>query len=295
MNIATYYKEADAITTYGIDWSQWLDGRTISASSWDVPAGITNVDDANTTTTTSIQLSGGTWGESYVLTNTVTLNTTDVEERSITIKIQQEQKYCTPAEVRRRMSGGSGSGGSATITALPEAELDALIEQASRMFDLACGVTPGYFGGPPFPFATEQTVYGDGTNYLRLDPYVPGSLNATITLPDGYTVPTFVERDGYLILASNGVLPPFNSFYNCYWPGWYSGVAVTVSAIWGFESTPADVKLAVIELVINLKRETDPADVKLVDLEGQPLRETLPPRVREIAKKYRPKTGVAFV
>jgi hypothetical protein len=137
--------------------------------------------------------------------------------------------------------------------------------------------------------ATNKTIYGSGLNYLPLPPYVPGSLSTTLTLPDGYTAPTFIERDGYLVLTSNGIAPPFS-----YSSGWYLGVPITMSAIWGYEQTPEDVKLAVIELTINLLRETDPAQVKLVNIEGQPLREKLPPRVAEIAKRYRAK-GVAFV
>jgi hypothetical protein len=193
------------------------------------------------------------------------------------------------------MSGGSGAGGSATTTALPPAELEALIEQASRIIDLECGVPEGYFNPAPIPIATSKTFYGNGTNYLQLPPYIEGSLNTTLTLPDGYTAPTFTEKDGFLVLNSSGVLPPFSGFSNVCWPGWYSGVGITVSAIWGFRETPADIKLAVIELVINLCRETDPASLKLTNLEGQALRETLPPRVKEIVRKYRPRIGVAFV
>ena len=193
------------------------------------------------------------------------------------------------------MFGGSGPGGSATTTALPDDELDALIEQASRFFDLECNVEPGYFE-PAGDTATAKTIYGNGTNYLRLPPYVPGSLNTSITLPEGYTVPSFIEQNGFLVLTtSSGVLPPFQHFHNCSWSGWYSGVAVTVSARWGFVATPADVKMAVIELVINLERETDPAGLRLKDLEGQPLREKIPPRVLEVAKRYRVNSGAVFV
>lgn len=193
------------------------------------------------------------------------------------------------------MSGRSGAGGTATTNALPEDELTALIEQASRFFDLECNVEPGYFE-PAGDTATSKTVYGNGTNYLRLPPYVPGSLNTSITLPDGYTVPSFTEQNGFLVITtSSGVLPPFQHFHNCLWSGWPSGVGVTVSARWGFVATPADVKMAVIELVINLERETDPAGLRLKDLEGQPLREKMPPRALEVAKKYRLSAGVAFV
>jgi hypothetical protein len=72
-------------------------------------------------------------------------------------------------------------------------------------------------------------------------------------------------------------------------------VPITVSAIWGWRETPADVKAAVIEWVLNLWRETDPASVKLVGLEGQPLREAIPPRVKAVARKWRAKVaGPAF-
>lgn len=187
------------------------------------------------------------------------------------------------------MFGGSGSGGSATTTALPEAELEDLIEQASRYFDLLCAVPEEYFEpAAAMAVASDRTIYGDGTNYLKLPPYVPGSLNTTITVPTGYTAPSFVERDGYLILSTtDGVLPPFARFYNCTWPGWWSGVAITVSAKWGYEAVPADVKMAVIELTINLARETDPENLKMVNLDGQPLREKVPPRVAEIARRRR--------
>lgn len=290
-----FNKEPQEVKTFSIDWSDWLGALTITTSTWSVPAGITNDDDSNTTTATLITLSGGTWGATYELSNTITASNGEVETRWIIVRIQRSVSYCTPLEVRRRMFGGSGSGGSATVNALPPAELEALIEQASRMFDLECGVPEGYFNPSPIPIATEQTFYGDNTHYLRLPPYIPGSLNTAITLPEGYTAPTFTELNGYLVLNSGGVLPPYSRFHSYLWSGWSPGVSVTVSAIWGYRETPADIKMAVIELVINLQRETDPANVKLTNLEGQPLRESLPPRVREVIRKYRFKTGVAFV
>lgn len=256
--------------------------------------------------------------------------------------------YCTTTEVRRRASGGSGSGGSATVTALPDEELRALIVQASRYIDLVCGVTPEYFESayhpvwesthpyevgdlvtpttrnshvyrvttagisgasePTFPTgsaatvtsgntvftengadvaASSRTFRGHGINYLQLDPYIAGTL--TLTYPDGYTLPAYDERDGYLIFTSGNFGPPFIESI-----GWYQGIAITASAIWGFDGTPEDIKMAVIELVLNLKSETDPNSIKMLNLEGQPLREKMPPRVAEICRRYRAK-GVAFV
>lgn len=290
MIIATYSKEQDATTTYGIDWTQWLDGRTIVSSAWDVPAGLTNEAESNTTTSTAIQLSGGTWGQSFIVTNTVTLNTTDVESRSIVIIIQQEQNYCTIVEVRQRAV-------QATEAALSDTELFALIEQASRYFDLECGVPAGYFNPSPYPIATERVFYGDGTHYLKIDNFIADSITA-VELPEDFSgPPSYVVRDGYLQRASEtGVLlTGYNTPTTLATGFWPAGVAVTVTAIWGLSTTPQDVKMAVIELVINLWRETDPATLNLLDLERQPLRERLPPRVAEVIRKYKAKAHPAFV
>lgn len=139
--------------------------------------------------------------------------------------------------------------------------------------------------------ATNKTIYGNGSSYLKLPPYVPGTLNSVLVYPTGWTALTFVERDGYLIqTSSDGIASPFLNYSS----GWYGGIPIVASAIWGYASTPEDVKLAVIELVINLWRESDPAFLKLVNIDNQPLREKLPPRVAEIAKRYRVK-GAAFV
>lgn len=138
--------------------------------------------------------------------------------------------------------------------------------------------------------ASNRTFYGDGTNYLRLDPYVAGSLNTTITLPDGFTAPTFAERDGYLVLAgTNGSISAFAPSVFTF--GWQRGVPVTVNALWGHSATPEDIKAATIEMAINLWRETDPAHLSLIGRDGFILREQLPPRVAGITKRYQLKVA----
>lgn len=173
------------------------------------------------------------------------------------------------------------------LATLGESDLDALIVRASRMFDQQCGVADEYFEAAE-DTASNRTFYGNGTNFLRVGPYVAGSLNTTLTYPDGYTDLEFIEKDDYLVrVDSSGVRLATHS---C--GGWYENVPIIVSARWGYESTPEDVKAAIIELVINLWRETDPAMLKLVSIDNQPLREKLPPRVAEIARKRRVQVGV---
>jgi hypothetical protein len=195
--------------------------------------------------------------------------------------------YATVAEFRG--AGSMSVTAQATTTALPDAQVTTLLTRASRFFDLLCGVAAGYFEAAAGS-VSSRTFYGDGSHFLKLDRYVAGSLNTTITLPDGYTAPEFVERDGYLVLSSNGLLLHPQA-YGCR-SGWWAGVPIIISANWGYDATPEDVKLAVIELAVNLWRELDPANIKLVNLEGQPLREKYPPRVWEIARRYRVRSGV---
>lgn len=195
--------------------------------------------------------------------------------------------YASVAEFRG--AGSMGPTAQATVSALPDAQVTELITRASRFFDLLCGVDPEYFEEASVT-PSNRTFYGNGSRFLKLDKYVAGSLNTTLLFPDGYTSPHFVERDGYLVVTNeNGTISDWRN--GCY-GGWFKGVPITISARWGLSATPEDVKLAVIELTINLWRELDPANIKLVTLEGQPLREKYPPRVWEIARRYKTNAGV---
>lgn len=186
--------------------------------------------------------------------------------------------YCTATEVREVAT-------QITTGVIDDTTLGKVIERASRFFDRECGVSEGYF--EPAGSSSARTFYGDGGSYLRLDPYVAGSLNTTLVLPSGYTAPEFAEIGGFLVLkATNSTLLTREVIGRSDY-GWQSGVPVTVTAQWGHAATPADVKMAVIEMVINLVRETDPATLNLLDLERQPLRERIPPRVAEVARFYR--------
>jgi hypothetical protein len=187
--------------------------------------------------------------------------------------------YCTPTEIREVAT-------QITPTAQPTAwtgdVLNSLIERASRLFDMECGVEPGFFEASENA-VTARVFYGDGTNFLKLPPYVPGTLNTTLSYPTGYTDLRFTERRGYLVRTTDtGVLStaPFS--------GWYEGVPITVSARWGYAEPPADVKHAIIKLVIHICRTVDPTQLKLLVLEGQPLfQERMPKDVINLAQRYR--------
>jgi hypothetical protein len=92
MAYPSFDKDPHEVLDYQIDWSEWLDGDTpdtIDTSTWHVPDGITMDTDANTTTTATIWLSGGTAGEVYTVTNHITTAGGRTGERSINIKVKE--------------------------------------------------------------------------------------------------------------------------------------------------------------------------------------------------------------
>lgn len=83
-----YKKRSAEVKDYAIDWSVRLDeGDTISTSTWVVETGITKDSDTNTTTSTTIWLSGGTAGVEYTLTNRVVTAQGRTHEASFLVTI----------------------------------------------------------------------------------------------------------------------------------------------------------------------------------------------------------------
>lgn len=97
----TVEKDPQAIRTYTIDWAKggpndasaddrgYLQGDTISSSTWSVDSSdITIIIDGNTTTTAYAKISGGVLGRRYYLTNHIVLATSgDEDERTLEIII----------------------------------------------------------------------------------------------------------------------------------------------------------------------------------------------------------------
>ena len=77
-------KDPDDVDTFGFDWSDRLaTGETITTSTWILPDGLTEDDSSNTTTVTSVKLSGGTAETMYTITNRITTTDTHTWDRSM--------------------------------------------------------------------------------------------------------------------------------------------------------------------------------------------------------------------
>lgn len=83
-------KDPNATLDYGFNWLDWLGSDTISTSTWIVPDGITKASDTNTTTTTTIWLSGGSAGQRYRLVNRIVTAGGRTQDRSMQIPVEEQ-------------------------------------------------------------------------------------------------------------------------------------------------------------------------------------------------------------
>ncbi len=82
---AQIVKDPDAVLDYQFNWASWLGADTIASSSWTVPAGITQDSATNTTTTSTIWLSGGTAQTKYPVINRIVTAAGRTEERTMLV------------------------------------------------------------------------------------------------------------------------------------------------------------------------------------------------------------------
>lgn len=170
-----------------------------------------------------------------------------------------------------------------------------LVTRASRLFDALCNRPAEYFAVANLegsaPATDDRVFYGDGTNYLLVDPHAQPITADDVEMPETYTVSNFVDKDGYLILTdSRGRLAggfgygySYEHGYAYGWTGWPDGCPVTVTSIWGFAEDQEDVKEAILELIIAMWRSKDSAFLKAIDLENQQvINEALPKRTKEV-------------
>ena len=87
-----FIKDPDSILDYSVDWGYWLSDvvDTISTSTWIVESGLTEITNTNTTTTSTIWISGGTLGTTYLVTNRITTAGGRSEDKSFYIKIKNK-------------------------------------------------------------------------------------------------------------------------------------------------------------------------------------------------------------
>jgi len=122
-------KSTGSKLSYSINWASddgtndgsdadtgWLQGETISTSTWTIPAGLTKISDTNNATTTKVVVDGGVEDAIYLCINTITTAAGLTESRILIIKM-------LPAQVAPAIG----------VTAyLTSVEADAILVQSSK-------------------------------------------------------------------------------------------------------------------------------------------------------------------
>jgi hypothetical protein len=86
-----FSKDPDSILDYMMDWSRWLGEDEITSATWEASdAGITIDSQANTTSTATVWVSGGTVDETYTLTCRIVTTEGRTEDRSFDILIKEK-------------------------------------------------------------------------------------------------------------------------------------------------------------------------------------------------------------
>ena len=85
-----FVKDPNAILDYSLDWAPWLDGDTLTSSTWvvDSPLSVVSGSEVFDNTTTSLFISGGVQGTSYTITNSITTAGGRTDDRSLELRIR---------------------------------------------------------------------------------------------------------------------------------------------------------------------------------------------------------------
>lgn len=177
------------------------------------------------------------------------------------------------------------------------------ITPSSAFITSYLGVRSDYFK-PAAETPVQRTFYGDGTDYIKLPPYVDDG-SVEITLPDGYLENDLEVRDNFLVRVYPDYgnetfdlmdVDRWNRYYTARTPlyprtGWAVGAPVKVTARWGFVAVPDDIELACRRLVERLWRTKD-GQVSgiigdIVRPDGTAIQQALPPFVKMTLENWK--------
>jgi hypothetical protein len=106
--MSTVYQK-DPLTTrsYTLDWANdltYAPGITITASTWEVPADLTNEGDDHSDTTTEIKLSGGLLNTYYTLYNLITTSDALTNRRAFVLQVLDAALISEPSKLEEQLA-----------------------------------------------------------------------------------------------------------------------------------------------------------------------------------------------
>lgn len=168
-----------------------------------------------------------------------------------------------------------------------QAQLEEIITRTSRRIDayVSDNEAEDIFAASSMT-PSDLVVYGSGLSYLETPAHVPGSVT-TVTVPEGYTVPEFTQRNQRLYVVRDTT-----SNVRVGSPVWREGVPYTVTARWGMAATPEPITEACLQLVVRTYRGQDEAfsgAIGGINKDNQIIERAMPAPVKEILDGYRRK------
>lgn len=192
--------------------------------------------------------------------------------------------YASVADFREYMEQ-IASGGSI------DAKIQKVLNRATGIINTVLGYSFTVAGE-----ASEQVVYGDGTDFLEPPVFVAESVSL-VEAPDGYTVPDYIELEGLLVVTRGEALLRGSYYLQGglygstlalpYAGGWVAGVPYTVTAEYGYSAIPDDIVECCLEVAVRIWRAKDAGFSDVVGVEGGGAvgyNGALPSLVREVLK-----------
>lgn len=91
--MSLYLKDPVSRVDYAVDWRGYLDGQVIAASAWgvrpDESGGIAIEAESFDLERAAVTVSGGVAGKLYALANRITLSDGSIDERTLTIRVEE--------------------------------------------------------------------------------------------------------------------------------------------------------------------------------------------------------------
>jgi hypothetical protein len=163
----------------------------------------------------------------------------------------------------------------------PEADtseiFDLLAGAVSRMFDRECEVPDGFFSAAAASGVTLKSYIANGTKFLRLFPYIAGSITIIDVDGDDIFEAAAADReyretaDGYLVFDT---IPCIDT-------------PIDVTARYGFASLAADIQQACLEQALAMWRKKDLSFAEMSGVSSAAITAEFSPTFSAVANRYR--------
>jgi hypothetical protein len=159
---------------------------------------------------------------------------------------------------------------------------ESLLEAISRAIDSKTRRTPGAFSPSPNE-PTAHVVYGNNKSCLEIPAHIKGTVNTTVTTIAGVSAPHCVEHRGLLCIVDTSGVMLRNA-------RWREGVPYTITARWGYQGVPADIREACLvwaAIRARLNAGDMSGAVTTITRDGSTLmRDDVPPSVKDLIAPY---------